>query len=225
MTDITSRFEEHKTKCSTCKKDATLRILYITPPNEPTQVLTSIYCDHCNQNSTGIELLQEKHPNGAIKITAHIETPEDLGRYVSMTKMSTLKIFDEDGSVFYEYQSIDNIHCVVESVLLKAIDEIVQYYRLDCDNELISNIKDNLPIFDNEISRLKEDNPEDKVKIQVYKTIQKIIYLIKNSNFKMEIYDETGYSRISKINKKLADLDIDDLNAFNDDRVNHQWVK
>lgn len=223
MPDITKPCEVHTTKCLDCNGTAVLKILYLTPPNEPTQVITSITCDICHNQSISTELLQEKHKNGAIKIIARIKTKEDMGRYVSMTKMSTLTIFDKDGSVFYEYRSVDNIHCVVESVLLKAIEEIADYYHLEIKDDLVC--EEFIGRVDMVMEKLVENDPEDKIKIQVYETIKKIRLLIEASDFKMQIYDESGYSRIVPIGKRLRDLDIDDLDSFNDELVIHEWVE
>lgn len=223
---ITQQGEKYTIKCQNCNNMAELTTLYLMAPNEPKKIIISSTCPSCGERSSSIETIFSQHEKGGISINCNFKSRDDINRYISLTKRSIFKIY-ENNELIYEYINDNDLFILTEDLLRKLIGELVENYQLGYKLELMgvyNSLEKDIEVI-NELKNKLKDDIQYEIKIKVLEVIENLRRMIENPLFKVEIIDNSGYSRVLPYGKKLSDMDIDDIESFNDEYVIHKWYK
>merc|ERR1712131_310818 len=162
--------------CSVCKEHATFKVVKISDkifPNPKIEVV--VRCSHCQRHKSDEHDVLLK--NYALTIKCTFKKNEDLSRRIYLNSGSLVKIYGMNKMLIYEFMSDDASVDTLETLLLRAMDQI---------KELI-------------------DEKTRDTAIDYSEAVKKLDSMRNKCELMMEIIDESGYSRVYPVGvTKLA---------------------
>lgn len=199
-------------QCPQCCKEAELKILKVDIPGEVATLISSLQCSHCLYRDNSIH--DGDIGNGiGVFISCLFQTTDDLQRYIRLAEGSKVRI-EKESAVFEFVCHVSGIY-LVESIIREIIDNY----------EIHNNIDRAVPT---EPHAFREEEVEESVETKREKGEKRVKLLndiLKNPQFLMTVSDNTGTSRVAPVGKMLRDVDGDEMEVFNDDRVRHASFK
>lgn len=209
-------------QCTSCNKQATLKTMRIDTPGQSSQVLSTYSCRTCNIQDNSILPYEDVNVKGAIKIHCNFTDKEDLKRYVCVFQQAVVT-FKKDDFV-YEYSTSFDVTTVAEILLRNAIEEIAQMWDIKRHGS-VYDLKQELSTsslsLSGSINSLEsiQDVESAKVAVDILQD------MVSNAGFEMDLYDKSGFSRVSLRSKMLSESFFNDLATFNDNKVKHEWTE
>ncbi|KAL6121347.1 hypothetical protein NUSPORA_01749 [Nucleospora cyclopteri] len=168
-------------QCKDCKQTATFEVIEISDkilPKGKIEIVTR--CRNCNIHESNEYDMQQKDYGVVINCT--FNNKEDLKRRCYLNNDCFIKIFDTNRMLIYEFQCNESYLDTVETLLLRAIDQLEEITDKKVNNETLD--------FTKAIKHLNEFR--------------------ETGCFFVEIRDNTGFSRvfprgITDIKKKEED--------------------
>lgn len=200
--------------CDSCKKPAETRILTLEYPHMPREMLVITECSHCQTRERSI--FEDSQNIGAkVTITCKIDTLPDIQRYVYLNQDASIKFYDENNVLFYEYQVFSGHVSVLELIITNAIIKLEGMYGLKALDRTTDEIQSE------EMSMLSENDKENAKEKILFFEKQK-----KEPNMTIVINDKSGMSRVGPPGEMFPpDFTKKNVEEYNDDKVTHVLEK
>lgn len=218
--------QKYKLQCSKCQKKATYKMVKLNTTEEPQVFMTTIDCPNCGPLFQSVVYDVEKIQGNGIKIDCDFKEKADLTRIISLSEMSIVKI--KNKKILYEYKCGINQNTVLETLIKNIIEELCEMFKLGNSATLMKTYGSSESALDlaNHLKEM-EMKLDEKEKIKK-KAISMVLYLtdmLNEPNFKMEIHDDSGISRVLPVGKAPTDMIQEDLHSYDDMNVKHKRLQ
>ncbi|KAM0687307.1 nucleolar zinc-finger protein [Conglomerata obtusa] len=210
--------------CPRCTKIGYSRILKINIPNEAPTYISSFTCAHCDFSHRQIHDGDIGDGTG-IKIECHFNCQDDLKRTIRMSKFSTVH-FCQDGHEF-EYGCGQSGITIVEAIIRDLIGDLGGIFDLNTSTDSVARLDGRgSSASSSRLSSRSTHSTSSFLSVMDKKDAKKQIFFLKNMlsdpKFSMIIEDKTGLSRVAPVGKLVGDMEAENLDNFNDERVKHE---
>ncbi|TBU19086.1 Zn-finger protein [Ordospora colligata] len=203
--EIKEAIQVNKIPCFACGEQGEIRTVRITAV-EPHEVVCVFACDACGQKTVDV-LGDGCNAVGSVCIECEFDDKSDLSREMNLTAMTSVEIISEEFS--YTYESNTPSTCIVESILVKAEDQL----KNACGEGDYSTGSGSSMFVD-----VQASHEECKKKLEYVRQL----ISSETPKFKMIIRDSTGVSRIASVGKKAVQ-DVSSALDTNDSKLNYTF--
>lgn len=229
---ITNKPEIHEIPCPECSETAQITTYILEVPNQSSQFLSSLVCAKCGFKDAQVKPYILKDPRGQIKITQFIKTKDDIGRYIMLSENSRIMFETEDFN--YEYTCGKDSMTVTEIIIRNIMDEIKGLFGIKWKDQSVLDVRESMSSMSsssisqkNSNSSLSQKSSNSSISINTLSdtaaakdAIIAFDSLLHNYNFKLTIFDESGFSRIYPKNKTSAP----DEEIFKNTDIQYEWL-
>ncbi|KAM0674540.1 nucleolar zinc-finger protein [Gurleya vavrai] len=199
--------------CPECQSKGQSRIMKVNLKNEAPLYISSFTCTNCPFSHRQI-FDGDVGDGTGIKINCEFNCHDDLNRMIRIQKYARVTFSKENHS--YVYGCGESGITVVEEIIRRLVEDLGDTFDISTSTDSFSRLGEKSSSSASTSSFLSAVDKTDAKEQASFLKKMKV-----DPSFLMVVEDDSGLSRVAPVNALITDMNAEDLNTFNDERVKH----